>query len=245
VAKRKRGRPPHGEYPEKSQVMNFRIRPDTKRLLAQAARVSGRTVSAEAEHQLRRGLAEMGTGRTHAVMTTIGRAIDTLVTLKTSDRHGRDDQWWSDPRLFEAARRVVLEALELFRPLAADKAEANDSDVRQAAFEIEALLHEIQTVDENKPYVKQTPHERWLVLMKKDLGQLADRPAIWGMPAEQARELRDATVTLRRELAALLRKANEAAADFTPDERARLEELKSSLLEILQSKELENARQPH
>ena len=52
--KSKRGRPPGGEYAEKSAVMNFRIRPDTKRLLQQAAHMSGRTLSQETEHQIRK-----------------------------------------------------------------------------------------------------------------------------------------------------------------------------------------------
>jgi hypothetical protein len=233
MPKRKRGRPPHGEYPEKSEVMNFRIRPDTKRLLKDAALASGRTVSAEAEHQLRRGLAEMGVGRTHSVMTVIGKAIDGLVALKTSPTASRDDAWWTDPKLFEAARHVVLEALELFRPNTADNAEASDDDARQAAFEIEALLHEIQTFDETKkPYTRQTPHERWLGLMKKDLGPLADRPVVWGASAEEARALRASTAALLSELKPLARKKDKTVA-----EGARLTLLEGRLKKIIRPEE--------
>src|SRR5262245_17023634 len=54
----KRGRRPKGEYPEKKRVFASRIREDTWGMLRQAATRSGRSVSQEFEHQLRRGLDE-------------------------------------------------------------------------------------------------------------------------------------------------------------------------------------------
>jgi hypothetical protein len=227
MAKKRRGRPPRGEYPEKSEVMNFRIRPDTKRLLAQAARASGRTVSAEAEHQLRRGLAEMGTGHTHAVMTTIGRAIDGLVKLKGA----RGGDWWSDPDLYGHARRVVLTALDLFKP-PGGSTDAIPDDTRSAEFEIEATLHEIQLFDETKPFVKQTPHERWLGMMKKDLGPLADRPVVWNIPAVRGREDQERFRPLRDELIVLSRKDARAPDAMSPAERHRLDELWKEVAKI-------------
>jgi hypothetical protein len=227
LAKKKRGRPPHGEYPEKSAVMNFRIRPDTKRLLAQAARASGRTLSAETEHQLRRAVAEMGTGRTHAVMTTIGRAIDGLVKLKAGESTERD--WWTDPYLYGQARQVVLKALDLFKPPEA-AIDAEPDNARQAEFEIEALLHEIQLFDEsNKPFVKQTPHERRLGMMKKDLGPLAERPVVWGESAGQARERHERAREVLRELIPLSRKN---PGDLTPQEAEQLHALRAAILKI-------------
>jgi hypothetical protein len=229
VAKRKRGRPPHGEYPEKSAVMNFRIRPDTKRLLAQAARASGRTLSAETEHQLRRAVAEMGTGRTHAVMTVIGRTIDGLVELK---RGAPGIDWWSDPVLYGQARQVVLTALDLFKPPEAATGEDHPENERRAEFEIEATLREIQLFDEAKPFVKQTPYERWLGMMKKDLGHLADRPVVWGVPAIRAREDQEGFRPFRDELIALSRKAERTPDAMSPDERDRLKELWNEVAKI-------------
>jgi TraY domain len=51
-----RGRAPKGEYAGKTEVMSFRLTPDTKAALRRAAATSGRSLSQEAEHRLRRGL---------------------------------------------------------------------------------------------------------------------------------------------------------------------------------------------
>jgi hypothetical protein len=229
VAKRKkRGRPPHGEYPEKSAVINFRIRPDTKRLLVQAARASGRTVSGECEHQLRRAVAEMGTGRTHAVMTTIGRAIDGVVKLAAGEASGRD--WWTDPYLYGQARQVVLTALDLFRPPEEATGEDHPGNERRAEFEIEATLREIQLFDETKPFVKQTPYERWLGMMKKDLGPLADRVAVWGTTAEEARGQQALAKKIMPELIRLERKASKD--ELTPEEMGELQNLRNQIVAL-------------
>jgi plasmid stability protein len=53
-----RGRAPKGEYAGKTEVMSFRLTPDTKAALRRAAATSGRSLSQEAEHRLRRGLDE-------------------------------------------------------------------------------------------------------------------------------------------------------------------------------------------
>jgi TraY domain len=53
-----RGRAPKGEYAGKTQVMSFRLTPDTKAALRRAAARSGRSLSQETEHRLRRGLDE-------------------------------------------------------------------------------------------------------------------------------------------------------------------------------------------
>src|SRR3977135_2623120 len=50
-----RGRAPKGEYAGKTEVMSFRLTPDTKAALRRAAATSGRSLSQEAEHRLRRG----------------------------------------------------------------------------------------------------------------------------------------------------------------------------------------------
>ena len=76
MLKKKTGRPPGGEYAGKKGGDEFQNPPHTRRLLEQAARASGRTLSQETEHQLRRALVDMGTGPTHALMSLIARSID-------------------------------------------------------------------------------------------------------------------------------------------------------------------------
>ena len=99
------------KYPDRTVVINFRIQPATKAALQDAARRSGRTVSAEAERQLRRALSDMGTGPTHALMALIGRAIDGVVGLKSPKA-----KWWNDPHQFDEAVRLATAAFELLRP---------------------------------------------------------------------------------------------------------------------------------
>jgi hypothetical protein len=124
---------------------------------------------------------------------------------------------------------VVLTALDLFKPQAAI---GDEPDGRQAEFEIEAILREIQLFDETKPFMKQKAYERWLGLMKKDLGPLADRPAVWGVPADRARDEQERFRPLREELIVLSRKALRAPDAMSSEERRRLDELWNEVAKI-------------
>src|SRR3974390_151320 len=75
-------RPPKGEYPEKKRVFASRVREDTWAKLQQASAKSGRSVSQEFEHQLRRALDEgekiesaFGDLRTYALMKLAAQAV--------------------------------------------------------------------------------------------------------------------------------------------------------------------------
>jgi hypothetical protein len=86
-------------------------------------------------------------------------------------------------------------------------------------------LREIQLVDTAKPFAEQSPHERWLVLLKGDLGALADRPVVWGETAEQASEKRALSAPLLAELIPLSQKEGQTPELMTPEETHRLAEL--------------------
>jgi hypothetical protein len=179
MAKRMRGRPPRGEYPGKTAVMNFRIRPDTKRLLEAAARASGRTLSQETEHQLRRALVDMGVGPTFALMKVIGSAIDAII----STRYSRGNpNWIDDPYLFDQVAKAITGAFEIFRPAGvitrpADvlhgSAIAAKAEGQAAALQLLAL---IRSADVLTPISRQSAQTRALTVMKQDLGALLDRP---------------------------------------------------------------------
>lgn len=186
--KANRGRPPNkGEFGEKSEVAHFRIRPDTKRLLEEAARRNSHTASYEFEYQLRRALADMGTGPTFAIMRVIGKAVDDLVNLKDPQAN-----WLNDPYLFAEATRAMNAMLNFYRPPGdVPESTAELGPRRQGELQIEQLLHAIQTVDMAKPYRKRSPRERELSMLRGDLGDLADRPHVHGYTAEQARRVHD------------------------------------------------------
>jgi hypothetical protein len=179
MAKRTRGRPPRGEYPGKTAVMNFRIRPDTKQLLEAAAQASGRTLSQETEHQLRRALVDMGVGPTFALMKVIGSAIDAIISTRFPP--GKSN-WTDDPYLFDQVAKAISGALEIFRPAGVitrppdvlhANAIATKAEGQAAALQLLAL---IRSADVSTPISQQSAQIRALTIMKQDLGALLDRP---------------------------------------------------------------------
>ena len=217
-------RKPARKYPMKSSVINFRIQPSTLDALKKAAAASGRTVSAEAEHQLHRALSDIGHGRSYAVMATIAMAIDTLAAR-------RRRKWWNDVYSFEQAAKVVASAFALLRPPGAPAPEGEPFGEHSAEFAIQATLREIQTADLTVPFDRRTNHQKWLALMKAGLGDLADRPALFGQTADQARALNEAAKPILAELIPLSKKTGK-----TPAEAERLAELERELVKLQQGR---------
>jgi hypothetical protein len=173
----KRGRRPKGEYADKSAVMNFRIRPDTKRLLEEAARKSGRTLSKETEHQLRRALIDMGTGPLHAMLSAVGAAMDPLIRMRSST----PERWSEDPIMFDQVICGITGALELFRPAkraprTSDLAASIHRAVARAS--LVAVLEKALQTDPLVPLAKQSAEQRKLTLLKQELGALFARPGV-------------------------------------------------------------------
>jgi hypothetical protein len=197
---RKPQRAPRGA--QKSEVMNFRIRPSTKALLKRAAQDHGRTVSAECEYQLQRALVEMGTGPTHALLAVVGSAVDRLIRRKKAP----PDRWARDPLQFDSVVEAITSSLRLFRPEGPEArrpdrgAELGESQGRAALFE---LLGEIAATDPFAPLGQQSPEQRRLGLMKQDLGGLIGRPALErliGLTAKAANNPDDIEANDAREL---------------------------------------------
>jgi hypothetical protein len=225
--KPKRGRPPGGEYPEKSSVINFRIRPDTKQLLQDAARASRRTLSQESEHQLRRALIEMGAGPTYAFMQIIGRVVDKLVNLKDPNA-----KWMQDPYLYQQAENAITAALRLFRPEGTPPETVSESlelgGTQQGALMMREELRDVQLADPSIPFAKQSARQQMLSMRKADLGDLADRPRIYGRTADRTRQ----EASLGRQAAELIRKAQRQPKQMTSAEKAELGQLFDALDEI-------------
>ena len=181
----KRGRKPQGEYVGKSEVMGFRVTPDTKAALEKASRESGRSISQEIEHRLRRDLFQHGSADTYAVMRTISYAIDELRNIKNPKAH-----WLDDPYLFAQARQAMIAFFDLLAPDPGPSVEEtiDQGPQKQGLVAVHELLREIQITDETKPRVRQTPRERALWILKTDLNTLAERPHPYGKTATQLRE---------------------------------------------------------
>jgi hypothetical protein len=111
-----KGPRPKGEYAGKSSVFSTRIRPDLRKYLEKAAKTSGRSLSQEVEHRLRRSFVEddkisdaFGDRRTYRLMRMMSDAIH------LSQKEGNDESWLDDPFRFRvalAAMRSIVEAVE-------------------------------------------------------------------------------------------------------------------------------------
>src|SRR5436190_20191158 len=108
-----KGPRPKGEYAGKSSVFSTRIRPDLRKNLERAAKASGRSLSQEVEHRLRRSFVEdekvaeaFGDRRTYRLMRLMSDAI------QLSQNEENDGHWLDDPfrfRIALAAMRSVVE----------------------------------------------------------------------------------------------------------------------------------------
>jgi hypothetical protein len=185
-AKAKRGRVPQGEYAGKTGVMSFRIRPDTKAALRKAATTSGRSLSQEAEHRLRRALDEdetissfWGDAKTFAMMRLTAQAVLSLGKVRDTKVH-----WTANVEAFDAAMEAIIGTLRVFRPVVATSLSTGSPEIGAPAL---TILREAQAADPARPLSKSTRRQRAMTRFKEDLGEeLVDR-AINQIPRQQQR----------------------------------------------------------
>jgi len=191
----KRGRAPQGEYVGKSKVMGFRVTPTTLAELQKASKESGRSLSQETEHRLRRDLFDHGSTPTWAVMRTIAYAIDRLVNIK-NPKAG----WLDDPYLFQQAKLAMNTMVDLYAPREAPPTTVEENLDRGGRMQGKAVVHEllrnIQVADLTTPRAKQTIKQRALSILKIDLNDLSERPRPYGKSAKQLR--REAKAAARK-----------------------------------------------
>ena len=152
-------------HQDRAVVINFRIQPSTKALLAKAAARSGRTLSAEAEHQFRRALVDLATP-TPAIMATMTGAIDRLAGIARPS--GR--KWWNDPGQFDGAAKLAAAAFAMLRPPGPRPKIFVSHAAGDEISALRAALREIQAADGSVGFEKQTARQRQLVRLKADLG---------------------------------------------------------------------------
>jgi hypothetical protein len=186
----KRGRRPKGEYPDKKRVFASRVRQDTWEKLQQAAAKSGRSVSQEFEHRLRRGLDEdekiestFGDLRTFALMKIAAMAA---VTSSLCNPKNPKAHWTADVEAFDRALEAITGALVVFRP---HELTATDLGTGSPEFGTPALeiVREIQAADPARPLDKISKRQRAMLRLKNELGELADRP---GRPPQAKQKMK-------------------------------------------------------
>jgi hypothetical protein len=168
----KLGRRPKGEYPEKRRVFASRVRQDTWAKLQQAAAKSGRSVSQEFEHQLRRGLDEAetikntwGDEKTYAMLKLAAQAVISLCRVRDAKTH-----WTADAELFDASLETIVRTLKVFRPhvLIATDLVTGAPTLGTPAL---GIVRDAQAVDPARPLTKSTKRQRALLRLKDDLGE--------------------------------------------------------------------------
>jgi hypothetical protein len=169
----KRGRRPKGEYPEKKRIFASRIREDTWAKLQEAAVRSGRSVSQEFEHRLRRGLDEdetieetFGDQRTYALMKLAAQAVNSTLNLTNPKTH-----WTADPELFTQALEVIVKTLSVLHPA---NLQAGPPQVGAPVLDI---IREARAANPARLLNRSTKRQRAMVRLKDQLGELADRAA--------------------------------------------------------------------
>jgi hypothetical protein len=184
MAKAKRGRAPQGEYAAKTDVMSFRIRPDIKAALRKAAKTSGRSLSQETEHRLRRALDEdrtissfWGDAKTFAMMQLAAQTVLSLGKVRDTKVH-----WTANVEAFDAAMEAIIGTLRVFRPLVATSLSTGRPEIGAPA---SSILREAQAADPTRPLNKSTRRQRAMTRFKEDLGEeLVDR-AMTQIPRNQ------------------------------------------------------------
>lgn len=173
----KRGRAPKGKYAGKTEVMSFRITPDTKAALRRAAASSGRSLSQEAEHRLRRGLDEeeaissfWGDAKTSAMLRLAAQVVQSLGAVRDTKVH-----WTADAKVFDSAIEAIAETLKLFRPMQAEGISVGSPEIGAPALRI---VKEAQATELSRPLSKSSRRQRAMARFKEDLGQELTNRAI-------------------------------------------------------------------
>jgi hypothetical protein len=192
----KRGPAPKGEYTGKSKVLSTRIRPDTREALSAAAKASGRSLSQEIEHRLRRSFLEdekiadmFGTRQTFLIMR-----ITALALQRAWNPDKPEADWLNDPFAFEQAVKIVAAVLEAIRPPGEIEPQSDvlQDVIKMAPTQTSATLWKaIQDANPALPLTEGTRKQHLASILKTDLGEIANRPKIFYGTAKDIRRHAD------------------------------------------------------
>jgi hypothetical protein len=136
-----RGPRPKGEYAGKSSVFSTRIRPDLRKSLERAAKTSGRSLSQEVEHRLRRSFVEddkiadaFGDRRTYRLMRMMSDAIH------LSQKDQNDETWLDNPFRFHVALAAMRSVVEAIEPSWSSLGEVDDLNMETATGAVGAAI---------------------------------------------------------------------------------------------------------
>jgi hypothetical protein len=192
----KRGPAPKGEYGRKTAVLSFRMQPDTRSRLDEARKDSKRSLTQETEHRLRRTFIDddravefYGSKENEALIKLIGLVIQATSSIKrVSDSRKSKSRWLDDPDMFDEVLRGIVNALEQFRP---QGKVTKTFKTQTAKFAALTAVREIQEADPSLSIMKGSLRQHAMSLLKSELGELVNRPEIFGHTAHEAKKLSD------------------------------------------------------
>ncbi len=121
----KRGPQASGGYGDKTAVLSTRITGDLRQSLEDAAATSGRSLSSEIEHRLRRSfdddrvIDQLGGQQLYAILRTVAATMSMAGTGWVSELDSPTDppvDWLNDPYGYERAFWAVVTVLDAMRP---------------------------------------------------------------------------------------------------------------------------------
>ena len=128
--------------------------------------------------------------------------------------------WADDPYSFDLVVRGINALLEHFRPPGPIPQTAH-----QAIGAAAEILLEVQTADPALPLNAGTRRQHRAKMLKADLGDLADRPRLFGRSAAATR----AMIKLGEEAAALMRRAGKDRNALSVSEWRRLHDIREQM----------------
>jgi hypothetical protein len=172
-----RGPQPKGEYGgkvDRTAVFSTRLQKDTRVELENAANTSGRSLSQELEHRLRRTFREddweirlYGSKQNAAVVNLIGAAICSAAERFSAKRK---HDWLKEQWLFDDVMDAIAHTLLWFRP-------GGDTGRREVKLSsgtdrAQQLINEIRAADPALPINKQFARQHDMARLKDKLGDL-------------------------------------------------------------------------
>jgi hypothetical protein len=204
---RKRRRASRG--PEKTKVMHFRVQPLTLKAVEDAAKASGRTVSAECEAQLQRALFGM-CGGLYPILQIVSDNLNKIVELKTG-------RWADNPALFDRAFNAIVAMIEMCRPSGSIFREATDAEIQQARNLMLNSFIQIHGADSSARFASLNLEQRRLVKLKDEMGAIGAEPLLrrFAMLVQKASTTESPTEADTEEMWRLLRVFKSSAESLT------------------------------
>src|SRR5215831_7264628 len=177
----KRGPRPRGEYGNKigrTAVLSTRLQPDTRTRLVAATKVSGRSLSQELEHRLRRTFIDddravdfFGTEQNAAVLKLIGATIQ---STGTRILRNKKYEWLKEDWLFDDVVDAIIHMLLWFRP--GGDSSRHGITISSTTDRADQLISEIRSADPSLPITKRSTRQHAMAVLKEKLGDLARDP---------------------------------------------------------------------